>query len=297
MPKIAVIGSTGMLGRDIACSHFAGYEKVEINRGANPVSESNQHIRINSDFTDLESKIDLNEVEYVVNCAGLIRQKINENDLKSIEAAYFANFSIPFQLVSLSEKYNFKIIQIGTDCVYSGSKGGYTESDCHDAVDLYGKSKSLGEIAHKNLSVIRTSIIGKEFNASSSLLSWFLSKPYGATVDGFIDQLWNGVTVRHFSKFVVGLIESRNFEVFSGVHHVVPADWVSKDTLLRYIASAFNREDINIKPVSSGHKRDMTLGTNDVHLNEFLWKLAGYARPLSVEEMVIEYSLAIQSGG
>jgi len=48
---------------------------------------------------------------------------------------------------------------------------------------------------------------------------------------------------------------------------------------------------------SSGHQLDMTLSTNNIPFNEALWKLAGYNRPLSIQEMIIEYSLDIELGG
>jgi hypothetical protein len=159
------------------------------------------------------------------------------------------------------------------------------------------KSKSLGEIPHENMSIIRTSIIGKEVHSTSSLLSWFLSQPHGAVVPGFTDQIWNGVTVHHFAKFVKGIIEKKTFNNYAGVHHVVPADKVTKEGLLRNMASAFHREDIEVMPVSSGRALDMTLSTNNPQLSDSLWKNAGYSRPLSIEEMVVEYSLAIRAGG
>jgi len=297
VPKIAVLGSTGMLGRELVRTKFIGYEVVELNRVDKPVINSNHHVRVDSKLTNLENALDLSEIQYLVNCAGLIRQKIDESNSKSVAEASVANIDIPRKLISLSKLYNFKIIQIGTDCVYSGSRGNYIESDYHDATDIYGKTKSLGEISHKNLSIIRTSIIGKEEETNKSLLSWLLSQPQGAGVKGFSDQVWNGVTVRHFSKFVAGIIASKNFELFSGVHHVVPADKVTKEQLLRYFTSAFNRQDIQVVQTSSGHQLDMTLSTNNIPFNEALWKLAGYNRPLSIQEMIIEYSLDIELGG
>ena len=297
MPKVLILGSTGMLGREIARIDFAGFEVIEINRGLKPVSKVNQHIQIDSEFSDIENKLNLKDVDYVINCIGLIRQKINSNSLDSVRDAVIANFKVPLKLVALSEKFNFKILQIGTDCVFSGTDGNYTENDPHDAIDVYGKSKSLGEIPHANLSILRTSIIGMEAKTNSSLLSWFLSQPKGAVVSGFTDQLWNGVTVRHFAKFVKGIIDENHFEKFSGTHHIFPTNKVTKEKLLKIFASAFGREDIEVVPVSSGRELDMTLSTNNVNFNETIWKLAGYPSALSIEEMIVEYSLAIKSGG
>lgn len=297
MRKIAVVGSTGMLGREVARTKFEGYNIVELNRHHFPVVSSNEHFQIDSRLTDLESGLDLRDVDYVINCAGLIRQKLDERNPSSRSAAIEANIQLPLKLVSMSEKYDFKIFQIGTDCVFSGYKGQYTETDFHDAQDLYGRSKSLGEIPHDNLSILRTSIVGLENESSRSLLSWLISQPKNASVQGFTDQIWNGVSVFHFAKFVSGIINHDKFEEFSGVHHVLPNDNISKYSLLNLFRSAFNREDLEIQPQPSGRDANMTLSTNNPKLNHSLWNLAGYDCPLTIEEMILEYSSIIQSGG
>ena len=46
------------------------------------------------------------------------------------------------------------------NCVYTGKDGNYTEYSDHDATDIYGISKSLGE--PEDATTIRTSIIGEE---------------------------------------------------------------------------------------------------------------------------------------
>ena len=297
MRKIAVIGSTGMLGREISRTSYAGYKLIELNRQLMPTISSNEHVQIDSKLTDLDAKTNFMDVDYVINCAGLIRQKIDERNPASRISALEANFEIPLKLVSLSERYNFRIIQIGTDCVFSGRKGSYLETDSHDALDLYGKSKSFGEIPHENLSVLRTSIVGVEAESNSSLLSWLLTRPKNAIIQGYADQLWNGVTVLHFAKFVSNIICHDKFRDYAGVHHVVPANVVTKDSLLKIFARVFNREDLQIESRPSGRVANMTLSTNNPNLNKLLWNLAGYSHPQTIEEMILEYSSLIRSGG
>jgi hypothetical protein len=94
-----------------------------------------------------------------------------------------------------------------------------------------------------------------------------------------------------------GIIENGEFDNYIGVHHIVPSDVVTKEDLLRYFAEAFDRQDLVINSVASEKKLDMSLETSNVHLNENLWHMAGYTSPLSVKEMIIEYSDVIKSGG
>ena len=63
-----------------------------------------------------------------------------------------------------------KLIHITTDCVFTGLTGFYTETSTHDSLDIYGKTKSLGE--PEKATVIRTSIIGEELYNKKSLLEW-----------------------------------------------------------------------------------------------------------------------------
>ena len=86
----------------------------------------------------------------MINCVGIIKQKKAKIDV------YATNSFFPNQLNYLSTEFNFKLIQISTDCVFSGSKGFYTENDIPDATDDYGISKSLGEIYNNNNLTIRT---------------------------------------------------------------------------------------------------------------------------------------------
>jgi dTDP-4-dehydrorhamnose reductase len=178
------------------------------------------------------------------------------------------------------------VIQIATDCVFSGQKGSYLESEAHDALDVYGKSKSLGEVPNASMMHLRVSIIGPEVGRSTSLLEWVRNQPNGAQIFGFTDHLWNGVTTSHFGKLARGIIESDLFE--AGVFHVVPGNRLPKNKLVEKIASVFGRDDIQVQPKPSGNTVDRTLETNDPSFNSSLWAAAGYPTPPTVEQMLEE---------
>ena len=82
-------------------------------------------------------------------------------------------------------------LHISTDCVFSGKKGGYKESDPSDAEDLYGKSKFIGEVHdQKHVITLRTSIIGHELDSSHALVDWFLSQQ--GSVKGYTKAIFSG---------------------------------------------------------------------------------------------------------
>jgi hypothetical protein len=83
------------------------------------------------------------------------------------------------------------------NCVFNGAEGGYVESSPHTAMDIYGRSKSLGE--SESATIIRTSIIGEELSNKLSLVEWVKSQA-GKSVNGYLNHFWNGITCLQFAK-------------------------------------------------------------------------------------------------
>ena len=113
------------------------------------------------------------------------------------------NSVLPNVLSEIKNMYankNLQVIHVTTDCVYNGKTGGYDENSPHECIDDYSMSKSLGE--NKNLTNIRTSIIGEEITYKKSLLEWVRSNKAGSTIYGYVNHLWNGVTCLELAKFI-----------------------------------------------------------------------------------------------
>lgn len=222
--------------------------------------------------------------DWVINCIGIIKPHINENNSSSVKNAIVINSLFPYQLASSISNLQTKVLQIATDCVYSGKEGGYTENSPHDPLDVYGKTKSLGEVTSEHFFHIRASIIGPEYGRSTSLQEWFLSQPKNVEVNGFTDHLWNGLTTHHFALLAKAIVLAGGD--FSGMQHVIPGDIVTKAQLLESFAQVYNRKDIQINPIVSSFRIDRTLNTQDISRSDNLWKLAGYDKPPTIQEMI-----------
>lgn len=227
----------------------------------------------------------LDGVACVVNAIGVIKPYIRDDVEVERQRAIAVNALFPYRLAAIAEKADVRVIQIATDCVYSGSRGRYVESDPHDALDVYGKSKSLGEVP-SDVHHLRCSILGPERTAHVSLLDWFLQQRAGASVRGFTNHRWNGITTLHFARLCAPVV--RGVELPTGIRHVLPSDAVTKADLLKEIALAFGRTDIQVEPVDADVAVDRTLATIDPESNRRLWEAAGYASPPSVSQMVHE---------
>jgi dTDP-4-dehydrorhamnose reductase len=225
-------------------------------------------------------------IDFVINCIGIIKPYINDSDPTQTETAFEINGAFPNRLEAWASKHGVKVIQIATDCVFSGSKGNYLESSEHDALDVYGKSKILGEASGPSMMHLRVSIIGPEVDRSSSLLEWVRNQPENAEISGYTDHFWNGITSLHFAKIARGIIENDIFE--AGVFHVLPKDSVTKSELVGMIAKYLGRSDIKVKPTVTGANINRTLGTSNPAKNNTLWLSAGYESPPSIAQMVSE---------
>ncbi|MBQ9988392.1 MAG: SDR family oxidoreductase [Clostridia bacterium] len=229
--RVLVLGSTGMLGSAVA-RHFMSKSSYEVTTtyrnkayafGDNPIR-----------FDALTDPITLlsTEFDYVINCIGTIKPHMAADP----QAAIRLNALLPWELADWCRAGNMNLIHISTDCVYSGAKGKYVESDVHDAPDDYGKSKSLGECSQKAM-VLRTSVIGEELHHHLSLLDW-AKQQKGKTVGGFSTHLWNGVTTNMYARVCEQIMENGWYE--TGLFHVHAADDVNKFEMLHMFNKKFD---------------------------------------------------------
>ena len=185
----------------------------------------------------------LKEFDYILNAIGVIKPYCKETDHLGCARAMRINGLFPRALAGFIRNTSVKVIQIASDCVFFGKTGSYDELSPHDAHDVYGKSKSFGEIHTDRMLHVRCSIIGREKKSKLSLLEWFLSQPKGATVQGYDHHLWNGVTTLQFAQLCEKIMVGQHFDRLraeSPVHHFLPNETVSKYQLLQLFSEIFD---------------------------------------------------------
>lgn len=259
--KTLILGASGMLGHKMA-EVLEG--SIAVTRGEFEATE------------DSLGQFELGADDWIVNCIGAIPQKTS-----GIYDMLALNTAFPLRLASENPQ---RILQIATDCAYSGTSGDYDESCQPDAKDLYGVTKRLGEATAPNVMLLRTSIVGPELTAKRSLFEWVRNQPDGAVIEGYTDHRWNGVTTEAFARVAKGIISGGLFS--AGVQHLVPADSVSKAELVQLIADRLGRDDITVVPIETGKRIDRTLTTIRPAVNAALWQAAGYSKPPTVSEMI-----------
>ena len=284
MTNVWVLGGNGMLGSRV--SSELSEQKVKFAQIARD-AYSGKELGVSQE-QDLEIiKIlekSFGKPTHMINALGVVKPRINEAKSDSVLNAIRVNSLFPRNIGSYCEANQVHLIQIATDCVYSGIKGAYIEDDVHDPTDVYGKTKSLGEFSGNWITLIRCSIIGREHENKYSLVEWVNSQSSNTSVNGFTNHNWNGVTTKVFGMLSAGIIRN-NLAPVGGVH-LIPKDKVSKFELVNMIKNELGRSDIEVKEFESNVVIDRTLSTNRQDLNSRLWASAGFENPPTISEMV-----------
>lgn len=249
MKKVVVIGCKGMAGHVVkTCLESTGvYDVWGIARGI----DSGQKL-INLDVSntkELESILDNGSFDVVINCIGLLNKTAEDNP----ELAVWFNSYFPQLLATFGKKYNFKLIHISTDCVFSGKEGGYKEDSFKNGIGFYAQSKALGEVINAKDLTFRTSIIGPELNENGiGLFHWFMNQNH--EIFGYSEAYWSGVTTIELAKGIHEAIK----QDLTGLYHFVNSSKISKFDLVNEFNSNFRDGGINIIS-KSDYKVDKSL--------------------------------------
>jgi dTDP-4-dehydrorhamnose reductase len=239
--KILVLGVSGMLGHALF-DVFNKTENLEVfgasrSFTARPYASADQLISgVNVlDTNDLLRVMNRVKPDVVINAVGLIKQIGAAKDpLQAIPI----NALLPHTLSNLCALTGARLVQISTDCVFAGDRGGYVESDRPDATDLYGMSKFLGEVHDTPHAItLRTSIIGRELGSSNSLIDWFLSA--GPRVSGYRHAIFSGLPTVVLADVIAQYVLPR--PDLSGLYHVSAAP-IDKYSLLKLVAETYGRD-------------------------------------------------------
>lgn len=239
--KVLVLGGQGMAGHVIK-EYFTQDPKYLVTyTSRDPNDKKGLYLDV-TDLTSLEEIMDKVKPDITINCIGILNDRASDNT----KLAFQVNSVFPHQLVKLAERNNGKLIHISTDCVFSGTKGDYTEGDVPDSSTIYGQSKHLGEIISERHLTIRTSIIGPELKENGiGLFLWFMKQK--GEIKGYEKVLWNGVTTLELAKALDMMIQKD----ITGLYHLGADEKISKAALLKLISEIFEKNDVQIIPDSN----------------------------------------------
>ncbi|MDO8773733.1 MAG: SDR family oxidoreductase [Burkholderiaceae bacterium] len=240
--KVLVLGASGMLGNAVLrlFAQSPGYEVLASARSTSALrllpEELSDRLICGVDVENMDTLTSLfakARPDVVINCIGLVKQLAEADDPL---AAIPINALLPHRLARLCDVAGARLVHMSTDCVFSGAKGMYTESDISDAKDLYGRSKYLGEVDYPHAITLRTSIIGHELSGAHSLVGWFLAQQ--GVVRGFRRAIFSGLPTVELARVIRDHVLAH--PELHGVYHV-SAEPINKFDLLTLIAKAYGK--------------------------------------------------------
>lgn len=191
---------------------------------------NNEKVIDNIDLSDFKNLLHtLNEIkpDIILNACGItIRRGVEKIKSNTI----LLNSALPHFLNEWVSLNNKRLIHFSTDCVFSGKKGDYLDTDIKDAYDLYGSTKSLGEIVDSKFAItLRGSMIGRELENKTELFEWFLQQS-NKKIKGFSEVIYSGITTVKMAEIVLRLINF--FPNLSGIYNISSKP-ISKYDLLK----------------------------------------------------------------
>lgn len=248
MKRILVIGSRGMAGH-IVFKYLTELNTYEVFGIARNVEKEDLIFNL-----DINNTIGLNKIlelqfDVIINCIGILNKNAEDNPHKAI----WYNSYFPHYLEHITRETKTKVISISTDCVFSGDKGSYTESDFKDGRGFYAQSKALGEIINSKDLTIRTSIIGPELNKNGiGLFHWFMNQT--GQINGYSDAYWSGITTIELAKAINEII----LQDLTGLVILAASPKIDKYNLLKIINFHFKNSSVKINS-DSKYKVDKSM--------------------------------------
>lgn len=240
--KVLVLGASGMLGH-VVLRWFARQGRHEVSGSVRSEAarrrlpaELHEHIVTGVDVENLDGLAQLFATvrpTVVVNCIGLVKQLAQADEPL---VALPINALLPHRLARLCALVEARLVHISTDCVFSGRRGSYSESDTPDAEDLYGRSKLLGEVSAAPTVTLRTSIIGPELGSAHGLVEWFLAQP--GPVRGYTRAVFSGLPTVELARVIHDFVLPH--PGLTGLYHV-SAEPITKCDLLQRVARTYRR--------------------------------------------------------
>ena len=237
--KVVIIGCNGMAGHVVKAylESTANYNVWGLAR--NVETEGNIISLDVSDTDKLEIILNKAKFDVVINCVGVLNKVAEE----APEVAVWYNAYFPQLLAYYGIKYNFKLIHISTDCVFSGMEGSYKEDSFRNGIGFYAQTKALGEVINSKDLTIRTSIVGPELKKDGiGLFHWFMTQ--NDQIFGYKNAIWSGVTTIELAKGINQAI----LQDLKGLYQFVNNSKISKYDLLVELNNIFKNGKTEIRP-------------------------------------------------
>lgn len=266
--NIGITGASGMLGTALI-SRLSRSHKIFATSRRKGVEGENIHWNC-FDLTEiklLKKWMDNSDLDVLIHCAAIVNVDMCEENTKLATELHFETTRM---ISDYLNDNNGRMIYISTDSVFDGKKqGSYGELDLADPINVYAKTKFLGEGPVQSIKkglVIRTNIIGWARGATASFAEWVLNSLINARpLNLFDDVYFSPLHVDFLSSVIEQIIDRPVY----GLYHCGSRNSMTKHDFGKEMAKLFQVSDVNIKQVSldgvifkARRPKNMALNTN-----------------------------------
>lgn len=234
--KILILGASGMAGHVISLYlNEKGYDVTGFTR--RPISYCKNIVGDALNPNDIKKSIENEQFDYIVNAIGILNQFAE----KDKATAVYLNSYLPHFIADLIKNTKCRIIQISTDCVFSGENAPYYEDSFPNGNSFYDRTKALGELVDERNITFRNSIIGPDIKKEGiGLFNWFMKQK--DHLHGYTHAIWTGVTTITLAKAIEATMRTQ----LTGIYHLVNNESINKYDLLCLFNHYFRNDTLNI---------------------------------------------------
>ncbi|MGB0390792.1 MAG: SDR family oxidoreductase [Salibacteraceae bacterium] len=249
--KILIFGASGLVGGNML-KYFKTKNDVTV-VGTHFSFATENTVPFNTLELDLETNFDVDHFnpDVIVNCGALTwvdycEENVNESYQKTVVST--------INTLKIAQKHNAKYLYIGTDYVFDGENGPYTETAEVKPLNVYAQHKLEAEnlVLNTNkdaLSLRITNVYGNELRDKN-----FVSRLYNNAKSGEAhhlklpyDQYATPVNAMDIAKAAYLLLKDEK----SGIYNIASTDFVNRVQLAQMVLNAVENHQITIEPIST----------------------------------------------
>ncbi len=261
MEKLFIFGIGGLTGSKLATIAKENYEIFGSYNLRNPKFSFSELIKLDiRDFKKVQDIIFKTKPDIVINACALNNVDYCE---KHQNEAKIINVDFIQELHKLSKSKNFKLIQLSTDSIFDGTqKSPYVENDKANPINIYGKTKLLGEkiiLENPQNLVVRASVLYgwipkflSSLNSSSmkptNFGQWLINKlKSNEPVEIITDEISSPIIADDFAKSIIHLIKNKK----NGIFHSAPPLQISRYDFSIKLAKILDLDSKLIQPTTN----------------------------------------------
>jgi dTDP-4-dehydrorhamnose reductase len=232
--KILILGGSGLLGSNWV---YLASQNHSVATVVGKRSIDLPGVNVYRGLEGIPIAVESERPDIVINTIGFTN--VNSCELNPLEALKL-NAELPAELARLQLLHGFKLVHISTDHIFPAKERLWSEVDQPQPVNVYGRTKYLGEIAARSAEstlIVRTNFFGWGHRYRQSFSDWILTELRShREIVGFTNVFYSPVLVDQLVIAVNELLENES----QGVYNVSSSNVISKFDFIERVAQRFD---------------------------------------------------------